>query len=181
MTWHPIRSWRTGIVSAGIPAGMHGPFESGSGGVAQLNHRLHAGMPPASPSEDRIKGRGVHRGPRPQRTWHFIYPPFPSTGSSVSFPSGDISIFLDLHVNSPGDSFVLFQDTTLRFHSKNTPQTKSLSRQCRGAFGKRPASQILIQRHFRCIPPTKNLSEGRIQDTNSDSYRVAGSDFGSKY
>ena len=55
MTWHPIRFGRRGIVSAGIPAGMHGPFESGTGGVALLNHRLHAGMPPAYLSEDQKK------------------------------------------------------------------------------------------------------------------------------
>ena len=32
---------------SGIPAGMPGAFKSASGGVATLNHRLHAGMPPA--------------------------------------------------------------------------------------------------------------------------------------
>ena len=32
---------------AGIPAGMPRYFESESGGVAPLDHRLHAGMPPA--------------------------------------------------------------------------------------------------------------------------------------
>ena len=32
---------------SGIPAGMPGAFEPASGGVATLNHRLHAGMPPA--------------------------------------------------------------------------------------------------------------------------------------
>jgi hypothetical protein len=32
---------------SGIPSGMPGAFKSASGGVATLNHRLHAGMPPA--------------------------------------------------------------------------------------------------------------------------------------
>ena len=32
---------------AGIPAGMPRCFESVSGGVAPLDHRLQAGMPPA--------------------------------------------------------------------------------------------------------------------------------------
>ena len=39
---------REGQGRAGIPAGMHGSFDSVSGGVAALNHRLPAGMPPAS-------------------------------------------------------------------------------------------------------------------------------------
>ena len=37
---------------AGIPAGMRDSFESVTGGVAPLNHRLPAGMPPASMGTD---------------------------------------------------------------------------------------------------------------------------------
>jgi len=39
--------WGQALGGGGIPAGMPGCFESDSGGVAALDHRLHAGMPPA--------------------------------------------------------------------------------------------------------------------------------------
>jgi hypothetical protein len=39
--------WGQALRGAGIPAGIPGCFESESGGVATLDHRLHAGMPPA--------------------------------------------------------------------------------------------------------------------------------------
>jgi hypothetical protein len=46
MTWPHIHVLEG---RAGIPAGMPGAFESVSGGVAALDHRLHAGMPSTFP------------------------------------------------------------------------------------------------------------------------------------
>ena len=50
---------------AGTPAGVRAPLGCGSGGVASLNHRLHAGMPPASCGAE----SGIMRGHLWDHAW----------------------------------------------------------------------------------------------------------------